>query len=58
MENFERQGDLLPLAERESQQINLIVNRPKDENVTEIDLARVFRNMKKKLRVYLWIMLL
>ena len=58
LENFERQGDLLPLAERESQQINLIVNRPKDENVTEIDLARVFRNMKKKLRVYLWIMLL
>ena len=58
MENFEHQGDLLPLAEREKQQINLIVNRPSEEGVTEIDLARVFRNMRKKLRIYIWVMLL
>ena len=58
MENFEHQGDLSPLSERENQQINLIVNRSKDDNETEIDLARVFHNMKKRLRVYLWVMLL
>lgn len=58
MDKYERQDDLLPVVEREQQQINLIVNRPNEEGMTEIDLARVFYNMKKKLRVYLWVMLL
>ena len=58
MENNERREDLIPVAEREKQQINLIINRPSEEGVTEIDLARVFRNMKKKLRTYIWVILL
>ncbi|MBQ6866521.1 MAG: hypothetical protein IJO15_06755 [Clostridia bacterium] len=58
MDNFERQGDLPPLTERENQQINLILNQPSEDGVMEIDLAHVFHNMKKKLRVYLWVMLL
>lgn len=57
MENNERRDDLIPVADR-GQQINLVVNRPSEEGVTEIDLARVFRNMKKKLRIYIWVMLL
>ena len=57
MENNERREDLIPIADR-GQQINLVVNRPSEEGVTEINLARVFHNMKKKLRVYLWVMLL
>lgn len=57
MEKIEHREDLIPVAGN-GQQINLVVNRPGGSNMVEIDLRRVFRNMKRKLRIYAWVMLL
>ena len=46
------------LSINKDSQINLVVNRPIAEDVMEIDLARVFHTMKKKRRVFAWLVLL
>ena len=56
LENNERRENLIPVADR-GQQINLVVNRPAESDVVEIDLRRVFHTMKTKLRIYAWVML-
>ena len=40
------------------QQINLVVNRPYEDYADEIDLRRVFHNMKSRIRLYAWVMVL
>ena len=56
MDNIERREDMLPLADQ-GQQINLIVAPPEDGGIV-VDLRRVFRNMKNRLCIYAWVMVL
>lgn len=42
---------------KENTQIQLVVNRPEEEDDT-IDLGRVFHNMKLKSRIYAWVLVL
>ena len=56
-EKKERQGSLIPSPARDSQ-IQVVVNQTSDDSEKEIDLVRVFHNMKLKLRVFAWVMLL
>ena len=48
---------MLPAADQ-GQQINLVVNRPSDTNEIVIDLRYVVHNMKSRLRLYAWVMVL
>ena len=57
MDTNERREDMIPLAEQ-GRQINLVVTPPAANDVVEIDLRRVFHNMKTRLRVYAWVMVL
>ena len=57
MDTNERRDDMIPLAEQ-GKQINLVVTPPAANDVIEIDLRRVFHNMKTRLRVYAWVMVL
>ena len=57
MDTNERREDILPTADQ-GQQINLVVNRPPESNEIVIDLRHVFRNMKNRLRIYAWLMVL
>ena len=57
MDTNERREDMIPLAEQ-GRQINLVVTPPAAHDVVEIDLRRVFHNMKTRLRVYAWVMVL
>ena len=56
LDNKEQRTTLVPVGDKDSR-IELVVNRPPDEGGREIDLARVFRNMKLKLRVFAWVIL-
>ena len=56
MDNKEQGATLVPVGDKEPR-IEVVVNRPPDEGGREIDLARVFRNMKLKLRVFAWVIL-
>lgn len=55
MENNERPESMLPADS--NRQIQLVVNRPSDEETT-IDLGRVFHNMKVKSRIFAWVLIL
>lgn len=55
MDNNERSAGG-PLPAKDSQ-IQLVVSRPEDDETT-IDLGRVFHNMKLKLRIFAWVMVL
>ena len=57
MDNNERREDMIPITDS-GQQINLVVNQPDNDNVIEINIARVFHSMKLKLRIYAWVMVL
>jgi len=56
LDNIERREDLLPTTDQ-GKQINLIVAPPENDAFV-IDLRRVFRNMRNRLRIYAWIMVL
>lgn len=56
LDRDERQRDKVWSVDRDAQ-INVVVNRPNVEE-TEIDLGRVFHNMKEKRRLYAWVLLL
>ena len=56
-ENKERRDSLIPSPARDSQ-IQVVVNQTHDDSEMEIDLVRVFHNMKLKLRVFAWVILL
>ncbi len=56
-DNVERREGLIPSADRDSR-IQVFVNQPQDDGALEIDLVRVFRNMKRKFRIYAWVILL
>ena len=45
------------LENNENRQIQLVVNRPEDDETT-IDLANVFHNMKVKSRLFAWVLVL
>ena len=55
-ENKERREELILSGERDSR-IEVVVNQPRDDGEMEIDLARIFHNMKLKLRVFAWVIL-
>ncbi len=57
MDNKERRDDLILPKDRDSR-IEVVVNQPCDDGEMEIDLFRVFRNMKRKLRIFAWVILL
>ena len=46
-----------PLTIDRESQINLVVNHPAEEEIT-IDLVQVFRNMKERAHIYIWVTLL
>jgi hypothetical protein len=56
-ENKERRESLIPSPARDSQ-IQVVVNQTHDDSEMEIDLVRVFHNMKLKLRIFAWVILL
>ena len=56
-ENKERRESLIPSPARDSQ-IQVVVNQTSDDSEMEIDLVRVFHNMKLKLRIFAWVILL
>lgn len=56
-EKKERRESLIPSGDRDSR-IQVVVNQNRDDSEMEIDLVRVFRNMKLKLRVFAWVILL
>ena len=56
-EKRERRESLIPSQARDSQ-IQVVVNQTHDDSELEIDLVRVFRNMKLKLRIFAWVILL
>ena len=55
-QNKNTEDRALPIG-KDAQQIQVVVNRPADDEVT-IDLARVFHTMKLKLRLFAWVMVL
>ena len=55
LENQEKQNILKP--EEPGRQIQVTLNRPADNEVT-IDLGNVFHNMKLKIRIYAWVLVL
>ena len=55
-EDMERREGLIPAVDRDSR-IQVVVNQPQDAGM-EIDLVRVVRNMKRKFRVFAWVILL
>ena len=56
MEKEERREDMIPSRKGDSR-IEVVVNQPGSDE-TVIDLVRIFRNMKRKRRVYVWVILL
>ena len=56
-ERKERRDSLIPSGDRDSR-IQVVVNQTRDDGEMEIDLARVFHNMKLKLRIFAWVILL
>lgn len=56
-EQKERRERLIPFEERDSR-IQVVVNQNRDDSEMEIDLGRVFHNMKLRLRVFTWVILL
>lgn len=48
---------MIPLGDQ-GQQINLVVTPPTENGMIEIDLRRVFHNMKTRRRIYAWVMIL
>ncbi len=56
-ERNDRREDLI-LPENRDSRIQVVVNQQQDDSAMEIDLVRVFRNMKRKLHLYAWVMLL
>lgn len=51
-----KQNNVLPV---ENGQINVVVRPPqRSQNTVEIDIVKMFRNMKKSSRIYAWIMIL
>ncbi len=56
-EKKERRDSLIPSGDRDSR-IQVVVNQTRDDSEMEIDLVRVFHNMKLKLRVFAWVILL
>lgn len=57
MDTNDFREDMLPLADQ-GQQINLVVTPPSESDAIVIDIRRVFRNMKNRLRIYAWVMVL
>lgn len=57
MNTNERREDMVLTADQ-GQQINLVVNRPPENNEIVIDLRYVVHNMKSRLRLYAWVMVL
>lgn len=57
MEPNEKREDLVLTRDRDSR-IEVVVNQPGADTVTEINLLRVFRNMKRRFRVFIWVILL
>ena len=55
-ENRRDDRDSSPVIEKDSQ-INVVVNRP-DSSTGTVDLMQIFHNMKRKRRVYAWVMIL
>ena len=56
-EKKERRDSLIPSGDRDSR-IQVVVNQTRDDSEMEIDPVRVFHNMKLKLRVFAWVILL
>ena len=56
-EKKERRDSLIPSGDRDSR-IQVVVNQTRDDSEMEIDLARVFHNMKLKMRIFAWVILL
>ncbi len=56
-EKKERRDSLIPSGDRDSR-IQVVVNQTRDDSEMEIDLVRVFHNMKLKLRIFAWVILL
>ena len=57
MDNKERREELI-LPENRDSRINVVINRSEADDEAEINLARVFHNMKIKFRVFAWVILL
>ncbi len=56
-DDMERREGLIPATDRDSR-IQVVVSQPQDAGALEIDLVRVFRNMKRKFRIFAWVILL
>ena len=56
MDNNEQRNDS-GLPKEPDRQIQLVVNRPED-NETTIDLGKVFYNMKRRRRLFAWVLVL